>query len=83
MIDTAAKRCSAIATRRLPWLRRFVPIPAGSVDQGDRQQVAYVYRGILAEPAAVIVTGPGTKEFVLPQRPTEFVLPQRQTEWVI
>ncbi len=47
-IDTAAKRCSAIATRRLPWFRRFMPIPSGSVDQADQQQVLLVYGGILA-----------------------------------
>lgn len=46
MIDTVAKRNSAIATRRLPWFRRFAPIPSGSVDQGDRQQLGFVYRGI-------------------------------------
>jgi hypothetical protein len=51
-IDTPAKRNSAIATRRLPWMRRFLPIPASGVDQGDRQQVAFVYRGILAEEVA-------------------------------
>ena len=55
-IDTEAKRCSALATRRLPWFRRFVPIPDGSVDQADEQQVSMVYRGILA--AAPVVTTP-------------------------
>lgn len=48
MIDTPAKRCSAIATRRLPWFRRFMPLPDATMDQGDRQQLAFVYRGILA-----------------------------------
>lgn len=55
-IDTAEKRCSAIATRRLPWFRRFAPIPDGTVDAGDRQQVAFVYRGILAS-APVTISG--------------------------
>lgn len=48
-IDTAPKRLSAIATRRLPWFRRFaLPAPDSAVDQGDRQQLALVYRGVLA-----------------------------------
>jgi hypothetical protein len=56
-IDTAAKRNSAIATRRLPWMRRFAPPTDGTIDQGDRQQVAFVYRGILSG-LLDIVTGP-------------------------
>lgn len=56
-IDTQAKRCSAIASRRLPWFRRFAPIPDGSMTQGDRQQLSFVYRGILAD-APVVVAGP-------------------------
>lgn len=47
-IDTVAKRGSAIATRRLPWFRRFAPVPDGSITQADRQQVAFVYGGIAA-----------------------------------
>lgn len=46
-IDTAAKRRSAIATRRLPWMRRFQAAPDGSMDLADRQQLALAYRGIL------------------------------------
>lgn len=56
-IDTAAKRRSAIATRRLPWFRRFQPGPDGSMTQGDRQQLAFVYSGILAE-AEVVTADP-------------------------
>lgn len=53
-IDTQQKRISAIATRRLPWMRRFAPVPDGTVTQADRQQVAFVYVGIAAaEPEAV------------------------------
>lgn len=51
-IDTAAKRRSAVATRRLPWFRRFQPAPDGTISQGDRQSLAFVYSGILAEAAA-------------------------------
>jgi hypothetical protein len=61
MIDTPQKRLSALARRRLPWLRRFtLPIPDGTIDQGDRQQVAFVYRGILAGAAEVVGTLVGT-----------------------
>jgi len=45
-INTAAKRNSAIATRRLPWMRRFAPIPGGSITASSRQQVAWSYAGI-------------------------------------
>ena len=44
-IDTAAKRASAI----FPWIPRPRSVlPAAGVDQGDRQDVAWAYRGILA-----------------------------------
>ena len=55
MIDSPAKRCSAIATRRLPWFRRFAPLADGTMDQGDRQQLAFVYRGVLAEEADLFI----------------------------
>ena len=55
-IDTAAKRCSAIATRRLPWFRRFEPRPDATVDLADRQQLGFVYRGIAAAAAEIAAT---------------------------
>jgi hypothetical protein len=62
-IDTAAKRRNAIATRRLPWFRRFaVSLPDGSVDAGDRYQLAFVYRGIVASAASV---SHGTAEWTM------------------
>jgi hypothetical protein len=43
-LDTRDKRASAINVG-LPW--RILPNPDGlALDQGDRQQVAYIYRGI-------------------------------------
>lgn len=48
-IDTAARRRSAICTRRLPWFRRFLPAPDSTMDQADRQQLAFVYIGIEAD----------------------------------
>lgn len=57
MIDTASKRRSALAKRRLPWLRRFtLPIPDAVIDQGDRQHVVGVYGGVLAGEAVPVVT---------------------------
>ena len=75
-IDTAAKRNSAIATRRLPWFRRFAPIPSGTVDAGDRQQLAFVYRGI--ESDEPLVREPSESRG-LPYRKTSQQLPVRQT----
>jgi len=45
MIDTAAKRQSALTFRQI-WRRGL--IPDGTIDQADRQTIAYSYGGILA-----------------------------------
>lgn len=45
-IDTATKRGSAININS-PW-RGLWPIPDSTIDQGDRQMVAYMYSGISA-----------------------------------
>lgn len=57
-IDTAFKRRSAAAARRMPWMRRFGIAPDGTIDQGDRQAKAWVYGGILAEAPNVPSEGP-------------------------
>jgi len=52
-MNTKAKRRSAIHT-----LLPFFPgigEPDGSIDQGDRQESVWVYRGILAFPPAVAI----------------------------
>jgi len=51
-IDTAAKRASALSFFQLGCL---LPIPDGTIGQGDRQHLAGFYSGILAgiAPAAV------------------------------
>lgn len=54
-IDTRDKRSSAIGVG-LPW--RVYPNPDSSLDQGDRQQTAFLYRGILAEENVVAETPP-------------------------
>lgn len=77
-VDTKLKRISAVATRRLPWMRRFVPSPESSVDAADRQHVAFLYRGVLAGEAE----DPGldiepTESRRLPPRPHSMRLPPR------
>lgn len=56
-IDSRAKRLSAIATRRLPWFRRFWPEADGSMTITDRQQLAFVYIGITVAQAATAGRG--------------------------
>ncbi len=51
-VDTTNKRYSAIHVG-CPW-RSSLPIPDGSVDQGDRQHVAGLYRGVLADPLTAV-----------------------------
>lgn len=50
-MDTANKRASAVNVR-CPW-RGILPFPDSSIDQGDRQTVAFMYAGILATAPAV------------------------------
>ena len=44
--DTPTKRYSA-ANVGCPW-RSVLPLPDGTIDQGDRQVVGFMYSGILA-----------------------------------
>lgn len=50
-IDTRDKR--ACSVHRMPWDSSYA-LPNNDIDQGDRQQLVKIYRGILAG-AAVIV----------------------------
>lgn len=68
-INTAAKRKSACASRRLPWLRRHLPFPTGTVDQADREQAAFDYIGIAAaSPPAVTAYLRMDHRFLVPRR---------------
>lgn len=49
-LDTRDKRASAINVAS-PW-RGLLPVPDGSLNQADRQHVAFLYRGIAAGGAA-------------------------------
>ena len=54
-LDTRDKRSSAIMVS-LPW-RGLFPLPDGTVNQGDRQQCACMYRGIAAQtPSVAVIT---------------------------
>lgn len=66
-MDTAPKRYSAIGPL-LPW--RPPPLPDASVDQEDRQHVAMMYGGALAEGASDHVTVSGSIGFSLGGRRT-------------
>lgn len=61
MMNTANKRASAIGIGLA--LRLVLPIPDGTIQFGDRQQVAYSYAGIHANapilaPSEIVTTGP-------------------------
>ena len=75
-IDTAAKRSSAINVGS-PWRSRL-PFPDGTIDQGDRQAVAFVYSGILAvefvPPPTNIIAG---LQFSAPRDRLDFAAPRR------
>lgn len=53
-IDTAFKRRSSAAARRMPWMRRIGIAPTGTIGQAQRQAGAWVYAGILAGAAGGI-----------------------------
>jgi hypothetical protein len=52
-LNIAKNRRSAAAVRRLPWLRRFLPAPDGTIDKADRKQLAGVYRGLTPQPKVI------------------------------
>jgi hypothetical protein len=52
--DTLADRFSALAV--YPWMPKM-PWPDGVIDQGDRQQVAGIYRAIAASAPTFGVSG--------------------------
>ena len=52
-VDTANKRASCLSLT-VQNLGHVWPVPDASFDQGDRQQIGFIYRGILAvNPVAV------------------------------
>ena len=52
-IDTRDKRGSAIGLG----LVSVLPLADGSIDQADRQQVAHMYVGVLADAPVIVVPG--------------------------
>lgn len=73
-IDTASKRLSCLDYEE-PWAEAM-PIPDGTIDQGDRQHAIWSYSGILATGSVVPVTPLG-KIYTMPRRKT-YVLPRRK-----
>lgn len=55
-IDTLAKRRSAAHIRlgRLPWSRRIMPVPSGSILTKDKQFLLVIYVGLLISVPAVL-----------------------------
>lgn len=70
-IDTRDKRASAIMPG-IPW-RGLLPVADSGVNAGDRQQVAFLYRGIAADAPVVTAAVPGA-EFTVPQAIAEFTV---------
>lgn len=70
-LDTAAKRLSAVSIGS-PW-RPVVPLPDGTLDQGDRQTFARLARAVLASSAVALI----------PQRSRLLAVPQQQRSIVV
>lgn len=71
-LDTALKRLSAVCVGS-PW-RGVLPYPDGTLAQGDRQTVAYLYSGILAQaPVAVSETPASRTVYVLSELRVAYV----------
>lgn len=62
-MDTASKRSSAMNIG-CPW-RGLWPLPDGTVGQLDRQHTAFMYAGITAGEAAVVVNDPNHAGFIV------------------
>lgn len=69
-LDTRDKRLSALG-RSLPFLTVY-PIPDGTIDAGDRLQLAWLYRGFADTPPEPVEITP------VPER-TFYVLAQNRT----
>ena len=52
-VDTPNKRASCLSLT-VQNLGRVWPVPDGAFDQGDRQQIGFIYRGILAVSPIVV-----------------------------
>jgi len=72
-IDTARKRASVAGVGKI-WRGRAI-IPDGTIDQGDRQQIAWSYSGILAGAVTAIL-----RTVTLPARVFTLNLSERELE---
>lgn len=73
-LDSASKRSSAVNVGS-PWRARL-PFPDGTIDQGDRQAVAFMYSGILAGAAVAIEDFLGRLEYTMPRSRLEYTIPR-------
>lgn len=72
-LDTAAKRLSAVAIGS-PW-RPVVPVPDGTLDQGDRQTFARLARAVLATSAVALVAA-RSRSATIPREPRSLTVPR-------
>ena len=77
-VDTVAKRFSAI-NYGMSWRGASV-LPDGTVGQGDRQAVAFLYSGILAGGG---ITGFGRLEYTMPRSQLEYTMAGARLEYTM
>ena len=70
-VDTEDKRRHAVGVK--------IPKPDGDIDQADRQQVAGVYPGILADEAAGLVTPASRKVIIAAESRTVIIAAESRT----
>lgn len=78
MIDTAAKRFSAIHHGN-PW-RGVATLPTGTIGQASRQSVLWMYSGILFGGG---ITGFGRIEFTIPRSTLEFAVAYQPLDYTL
>lgn len=74
-LDTAAKRLSAVAIGS-PW-RPVVPVPDGTLDQGDRQTFALLARTVLATSAVALIAAL-SRSVAVPREPRSLTVPRER-----
>jgi hypothetical protein len=78
-LDTRDRRASALACA-LSFLT-VLPAPDGlALDQGDRQQVSALYRGVLAIPASVLDICDTSVSSLVPNRTVDDLNPVRSVD---
>lgn len=82
-LDSRDKRASALGVA-VATFALVLPNPDGAaLNQGDRQQVAFCYRGIAASAAANLGSAPFRRSWVLQERVTTWDVDLRRTVWTV